>query len=192
LTARGRERTIPQVATFIALLRGINVGGHRPVPMTELRALADQLGYGSVQSYIQSGNLLFTASGKADAHAQALEQAIAKRFGFPVDVVVRSSRQWQGYLEENPFPAASAVEPKAVMLALCRKKPKGDAASLLQERATGKERVELQGDALWIHYGNGFARTKLTPVLLDRLAGSPVTMRNWRTVQQLHALATAT
>lgn len=179
------------MATFIALLRGINVGGHRPVPMTELRALAGLLGYGSVQSYIQSGNLLFTASGKADAHAQALEQATLKRFGFPVDVVVRSSKQWLEYLEQNPFPALSAKEPKAVMLALCRKQPLRDAAGLLQERATGKERVEMEGDALWIHYANGFARTKLTPALLDRLAGSPVTMRNWRTVQQLAAMAEA-
>jgi uncharacterized protein (DUF1697 family) len=177
--------------TFLALLRGINVGGHRKVPMAGLRALATDLGFYDVQSYIQSGNLVFRAAGKAPAIEQRLEQAVEQRFLFHVDIVVRTSKQWQDCKAGNPFAAASEREPNGVMLALSKRPLLRDAGAQLQQRATAGERVQQLGDALWIHYAGGVAKSKLTPALLDRLAGSPVTARNWNTVQQLAAMAAA-
>lgn len=75
------------------------------------------------------------------------------------------------------------------MLGLSKAPPQPDAAARLQERATRGERVRLVGDALWIHFPGGVAESRLSPALLDRLAGSPVTTRNWRTVLKLHELA---
>lgn len=115
-----------------------------------------------------------------------------QRFGFAVDIVVRTQRQWQQYAAANPFAAASAREPKLVMLGLAKGKLAATAAAQLQQRATLGERVQQVGEALWLHFAGGVAKSKLSPALLDRLAGSPVTMRNWNTVQQLEAMAAGT
>lgn len=177
------------MSTFIGLLRGINVGGHNKVPMAELRPLCAELGWGDVQTYIQSGNLVFTAGGAPAALETQLERAIERRFGLTVSVIVRAAKDWPAYVEENPFPEASEKEPNAVMLGLSKSPPKAGAEAGLRERATHGERIAQVGDALWIHFSNGVAGSKLSPGLFDRLVGSPVTMRNWRTVLKLGEMA---
>jgi uncharacterized protein (DUF1697 family) len=176
------------MATRIALLRGINVGGRHKVPMADLRALCAELGWTDVRTYIQSGNLVFGAKGGAVALEAALEEAIGRRFGFPVPVIVRTADEWRSHVEGNPFPDTSRDDPGRVMLSLSKAPPAPDAAAGLLERARADERIERVGDALWIHYPRGIARSKLTPALLDRLVGSPVTARNWRTVLKIDEL----
>jgi len=172
----------------IALLRGINVGGHRKVPMAELRALAENLGFRRVATYIQSGNLVFESDLAPATAAAKLETAIARRFGFPVDVVARTSAQWTAYARANPFTAESMREPERVMLLLSKAPPNAAGVAELAARATAGEMVKGAGDAVWIHYPTGLARTKLSPALIDRLLGSPATARNWRSVLALQAL----
>ena len=180
------------MARRIALLRGINVGGHRRVPMADLRDMARGLGFGDVSTYIQSGNLVFRADGGAEAVGSALERALERRFGFPVDVVVRTAAQWARYAGGNPFPAASKEEPRRVMLLLGKAPPRARGAAALAERATAGEEVRAAGDAVWIHYPRGVGTSKLTPSLVDRLLGSPTTARNWKTVLALQALMEGT
>jgi uncharacterized protein (DUF1697 family) len=175
--------------TFIALLRGINVGGHNKIPMPELRSVSAELGWGEVQTYIQSGNLVFTAGAAPSALEAELERAIERRFGLLIPVIVRAATDWPAYVKSNPFPDVCEKEPNLVMLGLSKSPPKADTEMRLQERAAPGERIVRVSDALWIHFGSGMARTKLSPALLDRLAGSPVTMRNWRTVLKLGELA---
>ena len=177
--------------TFIALLRGINVTGKNKVPMAELRSLCTDLGWQDVQSYIQSGNLVFKAAATVHELEAQLEQAMESHFGLSISVIVRDGAGWPAYVQANPFPDASQREPNRVMLALSKAAPKGDAAEGLQARASANERIAQVGDALWIHYGDGAGRSKLTPALLNRLVGSPVTARNWRTVLKLDELAQA-
>lgn len=174
---------------FIALLRGINVGGHNKLPMAKLRALCTELGWVDPRTYIQSGNLIFAAPGTAAGLEDALEQAIEDRFGLTVPAIVRAASAWPAYIDQNPFPRASEEAPNLVMLALSRNPPAADAEFRLRERASESERVSRTGDTLWIHYGDGSGRSKLTPALLDRAAGSPVTTRNWRTVLKLGEMA---
>lgn len=176
---------------FIALLRGINVGGHNRVPMLELRSLCTGLGWDDVETYIQSGNVLFSARGKGRRMEAAVEQAIERSFGLTIPVLVRSAAEWSKYVAGNPFPEASEQEPNKVMLALSKLPIADQAEETLQGRAAELERVTRVGDALWIYYGGGAARTKLTPAVLDRISGSPVTTRNWRTVLKLAELAGA-
>jgi len=175
------------MTTWIALLRGINVTGHNPIAMPELRRLCEGLGHRAVQTYIQSGNLVFEAvDGAAAAEVEAaLEDAIRERFGLAVPVIVRRGDEWPRYLAGNPFPAAAAADARHLLLALSKAPPREDAVEGLRARAAAGERLELVGDAIWIHYVAGVARSKLSPAVLDRLVGSPVTGRNWRTVQQL-------
>lgn len=175
--------------TFIALLRGVNVGGHNKIPMAELRSLCADLGWRDVQSYIQSGNLIFRAD-QAPTHLEVeLEQAIERHLGLSIPVIVRAAADWSAYMASNPYPEESAREPNLVMLALSKTSPAQDAAQKLQERAANGERIAQMDDALWLYYPEGSWRSRLSPSLLDRAVGSPVTTRNWRTVLKLAELA---
>lgn len=177
------------MTTFIALLRGINVGGNKKIAMAELRALCADCGCANVQSYIQSGNLIFTRSGSEAAAEAELERAIAARFGFTVDVLVRDGAKWPALLAGNPFREAALAQPNLVMMALAKRPPQRDAVAALRERARHGERIESAGEALWFHYPQGVAGSRLSPALIDRLVGSPVTARNIRTVHKLAELA---
>jgi uncharacterized protein (DUF1697 family) len=187
--APSSQRPSTRPSTFIALLRGINVGGKNLLPMAELRALCAGLGWEGVQTYIQSGNVVFRARTPRATLEQALERAIARRFDLAIPVIVRAARDWPALLAGNPFPEAARKEPNAVMVALSRRPPPDRAAAGVLERAVNGERVRQVGDVLWIHYARGVAKSKLSPGLLDRLVGSPVTTRNWRTALKLEELA---
>ena len=171
---------------WIALLRGINVGGHNKIPMAELRTMCSDIGWQDVATYIQSGNILFGAKGTISSLEKQLGEAIASHFGHRIHIIVRPAAAWPLYLRLNPFPEASEAEPNRVMLALARNKLPPDTAENLQQYATSGESIAQRTDSLWIHYASGSARSKITPALLDRLAGSPVTTRNWRTVLKLN------
>lgn len=172
----------------LALLRGINVGGHRKLPMATLRELCAGLGWTDVATWVQSGNVMFGASGTPAALAAQLQQAIERRCGFDVDVVVRSKAQWQKHVAANPFAAAAKAAPDRVLLAIGAKAPPAAAAAGLQQRGAAGEQVQVAGGALWFHYPDGVGRSKLTPVLIDRLCGTPMTARNCNTAWQLLAM----
>ena len=173
---------------LIALLRAVNVGG-RKLPMADLRALCGELGWEDVETYIQSGNLVFKAGGEPDALETQLEKAIRAKFGMDVPVIIRTAPQWAGYVKANPFPEAAKAEPKALQLLVSKRPPDKDAAARLMERAQSGERVKAAGGALWFHFPEGIARSKLTPSLIDKACGSPSTSRNWRTVLTLLQMA---
>jgi uncharacterized protein (DUF1697 family) len=174
---------------MVALLRGINVGGKRKVPMPELRALAEKAGYSEIETYVNSGNLIFNSrNDKADKVADRLEKLIEDHFGFFIDVVVRTAEQWEKYASSSPFPDAAKERPHLVLLGLSRRPFDRTVAAKLSERAGKSERIRILEDAIWVDFGGGVARSKLTPALFDKAAGSTVTMRNWRTVLKIHEL----
>lgn len=175
---------------YVALLRAVNVGGCN-LPMAELRDVCAELGWEKVATYIQSGNVVFEASGKPAALEAALERAVAKRFGFERPVIVRSAKEWTDYAAGSPFPEAERDEPNRLMLGLAKAQPNADAPAMLEAKAAAGERVRLKRDALWIHYPAGAGTSKLTPALFDKAAGSPVTQRNWRTVLKLQEMLTS-
>src|ERR1044072_5448009 len=107
---------------MVALLRAVNVGG-RKLPMADLRMLCGGLGWADVASYIQSGNVVFTAKGKPDAIAAGLEQAIEKRFDMAVPVIVRTAAEWSAYPPANPF---AKEPPNRVMLLLSKAPPRAE------------------------------------------------------------------
>lgn len=176
------------MARLIALLRAVNVGG-RKLPMAELRALCGELGWQDARTYIQSGNLVFSAPGKAEALEARLEEAIKDRFGLDVPVIVRTAAQWDAYAAANPFPKVAREEPNRLQLLVSKRPPDAGAAPKLMERARPGEAVEAAGGALWFHFPDGVGTSKLTPTLIDKAAGSPSTGRNWRTVLKLKEMA---
>jgi uncharacterized protein (DUF1697 family) len=172
--------------TFVALMRGINVGSTRKLPMAELRALSAKIGLRRPETYIQSGNLIVDADIEADEVRGLLEKAIARRFTLRVDVIVRRASQWHSYVAANPFANDAATTTKMLHLYLSRDPVKATAAKELEQKAQAGERMALAGGALWIDYGaNGAGRSKLTPLLVDKACGSPATGRNWNSVLKI-------
>jgi uncharacterized protein (DUF1697 family) len=170
---------------YVALLRGINVGGHRKVPMVALRDLAAELGFEDVRTYVASGNLVFAGAGDSAAIEARLERAIADRFGFPVDVVIRSAAQWRAHAGANPMMEESERHPNQVMMVTGKQAPTQADVDALAKRASANERVILAREAIWIWYGDGAGRSRLG-------AATPKgvwTSRNWRTVQTLDEMA---
>ena len=176
------------MARFIALLRGINVGGRAIVPMARLREICAELGWTEVETYINSGNVIFVASGKGPTLEPALEKALKEAFGFVPAVIVRSAAQVNALTAANPLPEASEAEPNRVLVGLSKDKPKAGAAEAIQAKAAAGETVAEAGGVLWFHYPNGAGTSKLTPALIDRAAGSPLTARNWRTMLKLREM----
>ncbi|MET0376824.1 MAG: DUF1697 domain-containing protein [Rhizorhabdus sp.] len=172
---------------IIVLLRGINVGGHRKVPMAELRAAAQAAGITDFTTYIQSGNLIFTAKDTAAAE-DIVETIVEERFGFKVEAIARTAKQWAVYAKGTPF-ADADERGNLVHLGLSKKAPAAGTAGRLAERAVHSERIVVNGDAIWIDFKDGVADTKLTPAFIDRVVGSTVTMRNWRTVVKVAELS---
>jgi uncharacterized protein (DUF1697 family) len=172
--------------TFVALMRGINVGSTRKLPMAELRALSVKIGLQRPQTYIQSGNLIVDAEIEAEQVRGLLEKAIAARFNLRVDVVVRGASQWNRYIAANPFANDAATVPKMPHLYLSRDPLKTSAAKELERKAQARERMAVAGGALWIDYGaNGAGKSKLIQLLVDKACGSPSTGRNWNSVLKI-------
>lgn len=177
------------MTAFIALLRAVNVGG-RKVEMARLRAACEKAGFEDVRTYIASGNLVLSSGGSASTVASKLEKAVAATFGIEVPVVVRTAKEWQAYLKvPKAFAKAAEERPNGLLVGLSTKPPKTDAAEALAPRATNGESVGLHGDALWMAFPAGIARSKLTPTAIDKAMGSPTTARNWNTVRKLAEMA---
>ena len=166
---------------YVALLRGINVGGHRRVPMARLRALAEALALEEVRSHLASGNLVFSAAGKADALERRLEAAIAECFGFAVDVLVRDAATWVRLAAANPFPEESEARPNLVMMTIGKRPATEADVAALRPKTAANERVERRGEALWLWFGGGSGRSRLPAAPADGVW----TTRNWRTVETL-------
>jgi uncharacterized protein (DUF1697 family) len=182
--------------TYLALLRGINVGGRNKVAMADLRQLAESLGHSAVATYIQSGNLLF-ASPEPDttALADALEEGIAGRLGVQAPVVVLSRAELARAIADNPFPAEP--DPRRVH-AVFRRDERSPAAveavARLQQKsrdAGSRDEAVIVGRTLFLHTPDGFGRSDLAAQLFRSSTQAAGTARNWATVTKLMAVLEA-
>ena len=164
---------------YVALLRGVNVGGRRTVAMAELRALFESLGHTDVSTLIQSGNVIFRAT--KPCAPESLEAAIEKRFGIDVNVVLRTPRELRHVVEKNPF---TQVDPSKLHEAFMARTPSPGAVRNLDPERYQPEEFSLRDRDLYLHLPNGVGRAKL-PASLNRSLGIPTTIRNWATVTKL-------
>lgn len=166
---------------YIALLRGINVGGKNPLPMAQLRACFVAAGATAVETYIQSGNVVYEASlAVADTVGTAVSALINREFGYAIPLVTRTAQELSTVIEANPYPA---VESTLLHVAFLAHDP-GPAAVLDPLRSPGDQFV-LRGREIYLYLPNGVARTRLTNAWFDRELSTVSTVRNWRTIQQL-------
>ena len=181
----GRPRQLGAVKRFILLLRAVNVGG-RQLEMKALREAAQADGFSDCVTYIQSGNLIFSADGDEAAVEARIEKLIAAKFGLDAVAIARSADHFERIAGANPFP--DAVD-KMLHLCLSKRAVAAEAVALLTDRARAGERPAIAGGELWIDFVEGVGRSKITPSIIDKAAGSPVTARNWNTVRKLIELA---
>lgn len=173
--------------TFVALLRGINVGGHHKLPMAELRALLVDLGAEHVETYIRSGNAAFRHGGDAAELAEALGRAIAAERGFRPQVMVLPLEAFTDAIRGNPYPEAEA-DPKALHVYFLQAAPEDPDLSHLEELAAADERFRLKGRVFYLHAPRGIGRSKLA-AQVERALGVPATARNWRSACAIFELA---
>ena len=178
------------MTTYIALLRGINVGGHKQISMADLRDLLTRLGFADVRSLLQSGNLLFDANGRTPAHLERLLEAEAeKRLALKTDFFVRTAKEWAGVVAHNPFRKEATRDPGHLVVMFLKDAPSVTGVKALQKAIRGREVVRAAGKHLYIVYPDGIGRSRLTNALTDKQLGTRGTGRNWNTVLKLAALA---
>lgn len=173
---------------FVVLFRG--VGGATQLPVALLRAALTEAGFGSVETYINSGNAVLASESSAIETRRSIAAIVKERFGFEKDIMLVSRADWARLVASNPFPEAVA-EPTTLHAFVLAGAPEAAAVAALEARATERERVVVEGRTLYFHVPDGFGRSKLPPVI-DRVLGVASTARNWRTVMALDRMAQAT
>lgn len=167
------------MAIYVALLRGINVGGTGKLSMSELRSLCEAAGFERVRTWIQSGNVVFASRAGRDAVRERLEKALRQRMGRETAVRIRTPDEMARILAANPWPGADPA--RTIVFFLDRP---ADAKALASLEIEGREVVEGRGREVFVHYPDGQARSRLKLPFADAATG-----RNLRTVEKLAALA---
>jgi uncharacterized protein (DUF1697 family) len=173
--------------TYAVLLRGINVGGAKKVPMAELRVLMSGLGLEDVRTYLQSGQAVFSAArGDEESWAAEITRAIEQRFGFAVDVIVRDHAYLAAVAEGCPFPAAG-LEGKQLHVTYFSEPVTAERFAEIDPAAFLPEEFRLGDRCLYLYAPNGLGRSRLAEQLArPRLTkGVTATTRNWNTVVKL-------
>ncbi|MFC5469322.1 DUF1697 domain-containing protein [Cohnella suwonensis] len=176
---------------YIALLRGINVGGHNKIKMSELKAMCEALGLAQVQTYIQSGNVLF-ASDEQPAQLRArIENAIQSTFGFRISVILRTQAEFESILARLPFSeeeiqaATGPLGKEVLYVTLLDEAPKPEAVDKLGTYE--KDKYAIDGLSVYLLFDQTILDSKLAANL--QKLGVTMTMRNWKTMTKLASLA---
>jgi uncharacterized protein (DUF1697 family) len=169
--------------TFIALLKGINVGGHKKVPMIALRELLKELGYQDIQTYIQSGNVIFKTE---ERNIQKIEDTIStsvkKHFGFEVSVLVKTREDLKRIFEASPFPEE---QKKASYFMMLNHKPEQVLIDKVSEKVYEGETYEIISDCIYYFYEKGLGQAKFNVNFFERKLNTFATARNYNTLVKL-------
>lgn len=179
--------------TYIALLRGINVSGQKKIKMAELRQQLSAAGLKRVQTYIQSGNILFEHPAAPEGHLSAkIAGTIRAAYGFEVPVLVLTAAQLESIARANPLKAEAEADPRRTLVTFLEAVPEIDAVEALESARAASEQFRHIGKAIYLHCPDGYGRTKLNNNFIERKLKVPATTRNWKTVAQLlHMAASA-
>ena len=174
--------------TFVALLRGINVGKAKRIPMADLRAMLERLGYTSVVTLLNSGNAVFqTSTGSSVKHATEISAAMEQEFQFAVPVIVKSAKELAAIVSENPL-TKTATDHSRLLVAFVQNSKTLSELEELGSLVVAPEEFVVGKKAAYLHCANGILESKVGASLLGK-AGRATTTRNWATVLKLQALA---
>lgn len=180
------------IQVHVALLRGINVSGHRIIKMVDLRSWLTAAGFEEVQTYIQSGNVLFRSSNTPASDANRLKAVLRDHTGWEIPVCVRSLAQLRHLESINPFPEEALVDPRKLHVTLLDRVPDTHAIQSIAAATCLPDRFETVGDTVFLHTPHGYSKTKLTNAFFEKAFSCGATTRNWKTIGALIAKATNT
>jgi uncharacterized protein (DUF1697 family) len=174
---------------FVSLFRGINVGGNKSVRMDALKELHESLGLQRVETYIQSGNVVFSSDNTDVTQIQKdIEDAFVQKFGFQAKVLVRTAGEFNVIIENNPFQNQPMKESKWVVAMFLASDPISTALEDIQKTYSGPEELHIMGQEVYIYYPEGIGRSKLTNTFLEKKLKTLGTARNWNTVLRLQKM----
>lgn len=172
------------------MLRGVNVGGHNLIKMDALKALCISLKLKDPQTYVQSGNVVFS-SGEKDLEklAKRLQDAIEKAHGFRPGVMLRTAGELREVVARNPFAKRNGIEPGKLIVNFLAYDPGKDAREKALAIKVGPEEMHLIGREAYIYFPNGQGRSKLPSAAIERALGTAWTGRNWNSVTKMLEIA---
>lgn len=179
------------MAVYIALLRGINVSGQRLIKMADLKRVFEEMGLGRVQTYIQSGNVVFESAAEADSLRRRIEAGIETAFGHAVPTVVRAAADFTRIIAECPYAADALAEGESLYVALLSAAPDQAGIERLLACRCDSDECRVVGREVYLLLRQGAGNTKLTNTLLEKKLGVSATSRNWQTINKLYQLAKA-
>jgi uncharacterized protein (DUF1697 family) len=183
---------VPNSTAYVALLRGVNVGGNANLAMAELREAVAPLGLDNVRTLLQSGNLLFAGPARSSAKLERqLQAAVLERLGLRTEFFVRTGAEWAEVVANNPFPREAQSDPGRLIVFFSSAAPALPAVEALRAAVTGPEVIRAGSRHLYITYPNGMGRSKLTGAAIEKKLGTTGTARNWNTVRKLHEASTS-
>ncbi len=174
---------------YICMLRGINVGGHRRIKMAQLRKSFEALGFEQVQTYIQSGNVVFKTGRTSPAGlSKRIEERILKDFGFPVSVMSRTADEMSKMIAENPFLKQRGIDQAKLHVMFLSEPPAPDALKKLAEVTVAPDQCQCSAREIYFYLPNGVSKSVLWNSPVDRILAVVTTTRNWKTVSSLHQM----
>jgi uncharacterized protein (DUF1697 family) len=173
--------------TYVSMLRGINVSGHRRVKMEELKQTYLSLGYRNVRTYLQSGNVVFESAEKGEKSlAKEIEQSMKHRLGLDVPVLIRTGDELGLLIRHNPF---AGRDEERLHVTFLSSKPGVLPLETINRAVCGGEAFSVADREVYLSCPNGYGRTKLTNSFFERVLKTTATTRNWRTTKSLLSLA---
>jgi uncharacterized protein (DUF1697 family) len=178
------------VTRYIALLRGVNLGGYNRVAMADLRALVSKIGYDDVKTLLQSGNVVFSGPKKSPAALEReLEAAFEKTLKLKVDFHVRTAGEWRKVIDGNPFTVEARNDPSRLVVTCYKSSLDPAQVKATQAAITGPEKLRAEGRHLYMTFPDGQGNSKAA-IVVGRMLGAG-TARNWNTVLKLATLCDA-
>jgi uncharacterized protein (DUF1697 family) len=168
----------PGMPTFIAMLRGINVSGHKIIKMEQLRASFTAIGFSNVKTYIQSGNIIFEASNDSTA---SLSEKIGQR--------ILRDKEMEQIIKRNPFPKMPAIDHSKLHVTFLEDDPPKNALEQLLPLAAKPEQIHIMSQEIFLYCPNGYGISKLSNTAIEKKLSVGATTRNWKTVNTLLAMA---
>jgi uncharacterized protein (DUF1697 family) len=173
-------------SSYVALLRGINVGGHKIIKMESLRKEFEGMGFADVATYVQSGNVVFRAPAKAARDLPVrIEEMLLRRFEMAVPVILRTAEEIGEVARSNPFLKKAGIDVSRLHVCFLSEVPQKTAVKALDAIAAGDDRFNCCGREIFLHCPNGFAGTKLSINAFEKVLSVRATTRNWTTVNKL-------
>jgi uncharacterized protein (DUF1697 family) len=174
--------------TYVALLRGVNVG-QNTLKMERLRQLWSELGFQNVTTYVQSGNVVFEAEGSPASWSSAIEPKLAGETRLPVTVLVRTPAELKSIIARNPFLKEKGIDRSKLHVTFLASAVGKDALKKLSAVNAGADQFRLSGQEVYLYCPNGYGRTKLSNNALEKALSVKATTRNWNTVNKLYEIS---